>query len=178
MDFEKAYKKFLDGTATEEEVEFVRGEMKKASDINDILDNVKKEGATNVAEEQAVKEASKKYRRKDTKKIVIIACAVVLAVAIAIGCAIGIPVLVNAKENTKFSKAQAQEKAIAYVVDKYPAGAGKVKVRKVEKDLEVNGRIKNAHYVYVFEIYNGVNGVVEIEIDGRTGAVIDWDIDD
>ena len=37
MDFEKAYEKFLNGTATPEETEFVRSEMKKASEINDIL---------------------------------------------------------------------------------------------------------------------------------------------
>ena len=30
MDFEKAYKKFLDGTATDEEVQFVRTEIAKA----------------------------------------------------------------------------------------------------------------------------------------------------
>ena len=39
MDFEKAYKKFLDGTATDEEVQFVRTEIAKARKLTEIIDN-------------------------------------------------------------------------------------------------------------------------------------------
>ena len=178
MDFEKAYQKFLDGTATPEEMEFVRSEMKKASDINGILENVKKEGATNVAESKTVKEAKKKYCIKDTKKILLIVCSVVLVFAIAIGAAVGIPVLTNAKENTNYTIEQAKEIAISEVITLYPdADVNKIKVRNVEKDLEVQGRIKNARYIYVIEVYNGLNRVVEIEIDSKPGEIIDLDLD-
>jgi len=61
MDFEKAYQKFLDGTATAEEVEFVRSEMKKASAVNDILNQVKTEGATKTADLETVKNAVKTF---------------------------------------------------------------------------------------------------------------------
>ena len=97
MDFEKAYEKFLNGTASPEEVEFVRGEMKKANDVNNILSNVKKEGATEAAEKETVRRAIKSYWKKDTVRILILACASVLALAIAIACAIGIPILSNAQ---------------------------------------------------------------------------------
>ena len=59
MDFEKAYQKFLDGSASPEELEFVRSEMAKANAINEVLDNIKKEGAIKEAEEEKVKEAIK-----------------------------------------------------------------------------------------------------------------------
>ena len=46
---------------------------------------------------------------------------------------------------------------------------------RVEKELEVEGRIKNARYIYVIDIYNGVNNVFEIEIDGKTGKILEVD---
>ena len=41
MDFENAYQKFLDGTATPEEVEFVRSEIRKAKELSEIIDMAK-----------------------------------------------------------------------------------------------------------------------------------------
>ena len=175
MDFEKAYQKFLNGTASVEEVEFVRSEMKKASEINDILTSVKSEGATNTAEGEKVKKAMKTYRKKDTVKILIIAVASALVLALGIGLATGIPILTNAKDNTNYTVADAKQIATDYLAEKYPAGAGKIEVHRVEKELEVEGRIKNARYIYVLEVYNGVNNVFEIEIDSKTGNIIEVD---
>ena len=175
MDFEKTYQKFLNGTATAEEVEFVRSEMKKANDVNDILANVKKDGATNTAEKETVKKAMKKYWKKDTLKILTIVCSAVLVLAIGIGLAVGIPILNNAKDNTNYTEQQAKAIAIEYITGKYPAGSDSVEIYRVEKELEVEGRIKNARYIYVIDIYNGVNNVFEIEIDGKTGKILEVD---
>ena len=65
MDFEKAYQKFLEGTATPEEMEFVRSEMKKANEINNVLATVNNEGVTDIAEKETVKKAMRKYWKKD-----------------------------------------------------------------------------------------------------------------
>ena len=175
MDFEKAYKKFLDGTATPEEIEFVRGEMKKANEVNDILSNVKKEGATEVAEKEQVQKAIKTYRKRDTLKILIIVACSVLLLAIVTSCAIGLPILSNAKKNVNYTESDAREIAVEYLEERFPKGKGKIKVERVEKELEVEGRIKKAHYVYVLDVYNGVNEVWEIEVDSRTGRIIDAD---
>ena len=96
-------------------------------------------------------------------------------VAIGIGCAIGIPILSNAKDNTRFTVQDAKDIATDYLAEKYPDGASAIKVYSVEKELEVEGRIKNARYVYVVEIYNGVNRTFEIEIDSKTGNIIEVD---
>ena len=77
----------------------------------------------------------------------------------------------------KYSKAEAKEIAIEYVKEKYPQYKDNIKVREVEKELEVPGRIKNAHYIYVVEIYNGRDNVIEIEIDSKSGQIIDVDFD-
>ena len=175
MDFEKAYQKFLNGTATPEETEFVRSEMKKANEINDILTNVKKEGATNSAESETVKKAMKTYWKKDTLKIVLIVCCSLLVLAIGIACAIGIPILSNAKENVNYTKSQAKDIAVEYLAEKYPDSRDKIEVYSIEKEIEVEGRIKNARYIYVLEVYNGENNVFEIEIDSKTGNIIEID---
>jgi uncharacterized membrane protein YkoI len=177
MDFEKAYQNFLNGTATPEETEFVRSEMKKASEVNDILNNVKKDGATNDAEENAVKRAMKEYRKRDTGKILGIVCAALIVLSIVISASIGIPILVNAGENNTLSKAEAEDIAVQYLAERHPDSAENIRVHRVERELEVEGRIKNAHYVYVVEIYNGKDNVIEIEIDGRNGSIIDVDAD-
>jgi hypothetical protein len=175
MDFEKAYQKFLNGTASPEEVEFVRSEMKKANDINDILTSVKKEGATETAERATVKKAMRTYLRKDILKTVAIVCCAVFVLAIGIGCAIGIPILSNAKDNMHYTVADAERIAVEYLADRYPEGADKIAVRHVERELEVEGRIKNARYIYVLDVYNGKDSVLEIEIDSKTGNIIEVD---
>ena len=176
MDFEKAYQKFINGTATPEEVEFVRSEMKKANDINAILTNVKSEGATEAAEKETVKKAMKRYWKKDTKKIIIIACASILVFAIGLVAAIGIPVLVNANDNLNYTRAEAEEIAVQYLAEAYPENQDKFVIRDVERELEV-GRIKNARYIYSIELYNGKGREIEIEIDAKSGKIIevDWD---
>ena len=174
MDFEKAYEKFLNGTASPEEIEFVRSEMKKANDVNNILNNVKNEGATNASEKESVKRAMKAYFKKDTVKILVIVCAALLALAIAISLAIGIPILSNAKGNVNYTEEDAKAIAVQTASAVYPSAAEQTKVLRVERELEVEGRIKNARYVYVVEVYTGLK-VLEIEVDSKTGKIIDLD---
>lgn len=178
MDFEKAYQKFLEGTATEQEIEFVRSEMKKASAVNDILDNVKKEGATKEASRDKVHKAIKKYNVKTTVRIAVVVASALLILSIFAALAVAIPVFSNARDNVNYSKDQAREIAIQYVAEKYPENADKVSVRRIEKDVEVYGRLKNARYIYVLDVYNGDNRVIEIEVDSKSGEIVDVDIDD
>lgn len=175
MDFEKAYQKFLDGTATKKEIEFVRKEMKKANEINDILNKVKKEHVIEDAEKETVKKAMKIYWKKDTLKIILIVSCSILILGICIACAIGLPILNNAKNNMNYTKEEAKEIARQYVLEKHPSNKNKIEIYKVEKELEVEGRIKRAHYIYVVEIYNGKNDIYEIEIDSKTGNIIEVD---
>lgn len=171
MDFEKAYQKFLNGTASPEETEFVRSEMKKASEVNDILANVKRDGATAAAEKETVRRAIKTYRKKDTIKILIIVCASLLVLAIGVGLAVGIPILSNASDNMLYTVDQAKEIALEHISGRYP----NAEIYSVERELEVEGRIKNARYIYVLDVYNGINEVIEIEVDSKTGRILDVD---
>ena len=175
MDFEKAYQKFINGTATEEETEFVRSEMKKANDVNNILTSVKSEGATSTALRDTVKKAMKRYWRKDTLKILIIVLSSMLVLAIGATAAIGIPILTAAQDNMNYTVDEAKAIAIEHIADAYPEAKGEIEVYRVERELDVEGRIRHARYVYIFDVYNGVDNVIEIEIDSKTGKIIDVD---
>ena len=175
MDFEKAYQKFLNGTASPEETEFVRSEMKKASEINDILDTVKNDGATKTAEDDIVKKAIKAFWKKDTLKILLIVCSAILVLAIGVSCAIGIPILTSAGDNLIYSREEAKTIAIEHVSGKYPDSTDEIRVIKIERELEIEGRIKNARYIYTVDIYNGNGNVLEIEIDSKTGKILEID---
>ena len=112
---------------------------------------------------------------RDTIKILIIACSVALIIAIGVSLAIGIPIFTNASNNLNYSRSEAEEIATAYVVQRYPESSGKLEVFRVERELEVDGRIKNARYIYTFEIHNGNDRVIEIEVDSKTGKILEVD---
>ncbi len=173
MDFEKVYQKFLDGTATQEEIDFVRAEMNKAKAINDVIDNVKTDEKIVKAEQEDVQKAVKKYKIKDTIKIFAIAIASLAVVAGIVLASIFIPAYSNAKDNININEKQAKEIAIQYVIDNdNNAVADKVKIVEFEREFEYGGRARKAHFVYLIEVYDGVDNVYEIEINAKTGEKI------
>lgn len=177
MDFEKAYQNFINGTASPEEVEFVRSEMKKAGEINDLLASVKDEGATRDAEKEKVKKAIKSYKKRDTVKILVIVSSIILVLALGVGAAIGIPILTNAKDNVNYSREEAKAMAIAALEDRYSGKEWSYEVLRSERELEVEGRIKKAHYVYVFDVKSSANHIFEVEVNSMNG-LIEIDVDD
>lgn len=172
MDFEKAYQKFLEGTATQEEIDFVRAEMKKAKAINDVIDDVNTDEKIVKAEQEDVQKAVKKFKIKDTIKLFVIVFASLFVVAGIVLASIFIPAYNNAQENLNVSEKQAKQMAIEYVINNdNNANQDKVRIREFEREFEYNGRAKKAHYVYVMEVYDGVDNVYEIEINAKTGEL-------
>ncbi len=178
MDFEKAYQKFLDGTASDEEVEFVRSEIKKARKLTEIID---RESPSVVAEasDEAYKKAAKKHR---TKTIITIVFVSLLAIAILAAAAVLIIHGVTtdkADTNTRMSRDEARELAISYIEENYADVPGEIFVEDVECDLESGLDIGKAYYEYSVELKKG-NMEFEVEINGHTGEIIyvDADYDD
>ena len=172
MDFERAYQNFLDGTATKEEIEFVREEMAKAKAINNIIDNVSVDEKIVKAEQDDVKKAVKKFNVKNTIKIFVITIVSLIVVTGAILASIFIPAYNNAKDNINISEKDAKQIAIEYVVITDGVALDKVRIVEFEREFEYNGRAKKAHFVYVIEVYNGVDTVYEIEVNAKTGEII------
>lgn len=178
MDFEKAYQKFLDGTASDEEVEFVRSEIKKARKLTEIID---RESPSVVAEasDEAYKKAAKKHR---TKTIVTIVLVSILAIAILAAAAVLIIHSLtadNAGNNTRMTRDEARELAISYIEEHYADVPGEIFVEDVDCDLESGLDIGKAYYEYSVDIKKG-SMEFEVEINGHTGEIIyvDADYDD
>lgn len=66
MDFESAYKKYKDGTATDEEISFVEQELEKAKKMTEIIDSY--ESSRPIESEcdvQTIKKAQKRFAKKN-----------------------------------------------------------------------------------------------------------------
>ena len=66
MDFEKAYEKYKDGVANEEEIVFVEQELEKARKMTEIIDAYEyKKAISDDVDEAKIKKAQKKYAKKN-----------------------------------------------------------------------------------------------------------------
>ena len=164
MDFENAYQKFLDGTATPEEVEFVRSEIRKAKELSEIIDM----GKTDVikkADDEKVKKAAKKF---SLKMAVTTVCIVLVTLVVAVG---------GAKRNTSVvSQEEVKQIALDYIktelnIDEEAIGW------KIERDLEMTSKLKNSYYIYEVDVNTSRGKEIELEIDGRNGKVIYVEVD-
>lgn len=178
MEFEKAYQKFLDGTASDEEVEFVRSEIKKARKLTEIIDK-DNPNVISEASDDTYKKAAKKHRVKN-----IVTIAIVSLLALALLAAIAFFVLrgmttESADANTRISRDEARDIAIGYIEENYGNVLGDIFVEDVDCDLESGLDIGKAYYEYSVELRKG-NMEFEVEINGHTGEIIyvDADYDD
>ena len=66
MDFEKAYEKYKDGVANEEEIVFVEQELEKARKMTEIIDAYEyKKAISDDVDEAKIKKAQKKYAKNN-----------------------------------------------------------------------------------------------------------------
>lgn len=175
MEFEKAYQKFLDGTASPEEVEFVRTEIKKAKELSEIIDMQKKD-VIKSADDSKVKKAAKKFSLKMALTTVCIVLATLaVAAGIVLGSVFGVAVS-SAKRNTSVSHEQARQIAEEYIatelkIDEEAIGC------KIERDLEMSAALKNSYYTYEVEINTSLGKEIELVVDGRNGKVVYVEVD-
>ena len=173
MDFENAYQKFLDGTATPEEVEFVRSEIRKAKELSEIID-MGKADVIKKADDEKVKKAAKKFSLKMAVTTVLVT--LVVAAGIVLGSVFGVAVG-GAKRNTSVvSQEEVKQIALDYIktelnIDEEAIGW------KIERDLEMTSKLKNSYYIYEVDVNTSRGKEIELEIDGRNGKVIYVEVD-
>ncbi len=182
MDFKETYKKYLDGTATDEEKVFVEAEMERARLVN--AEIIASSGADQKSQDEAKKKKRKK-RIKQTIKIMIVSAIVFIVISlIAFGTVFGISVS-SAIDNLNVEPEEAKEMALEYSYiyarDHY-GYAGSMEMIATESD-EMNIRelvfkvpFSKCHYVYGFEFLVG-NMEMEIEVNAQTGMCTIKDID-
>ena len=179
MNFEDAYKKLRDGTATDEEAAFVARELENVRRISSILDNPElSDPGIGQAEMDTVQKARKVFNQKTLIRTVVVVLCSLLVIA-AIVCAIlFIPSNISASGKVTLSKEQAVEVAHACLVEELgEEEAGRFYVDYAHRHLRYVGSIFDAIYVYKIE-YEDIHGrEYEIEVNSNSGYTVIRDID-
>ena len=179
MNFEDAYKKLRDGTASDEEAAFVARELENVRRISSVLDDPElSDPGIRQAEIETVRKARKVFNHKTLiRTIAVVLCS--LLVIAAIVCAIlFIPSNISASGKVKLTQEQAVEAAHACLVEELgEEEAGNFYVDYTHRHLRYVGSIFDAIYVYKIE-YEDIHGrEYEIEVNSNSGYTVIRDID-
>ena len=179
MDFKETYKKYLDGTCTDEEKSFVEAEIEKARLVNDAVIS-----ATETQKAPEIQLSRKKKSIKTTLKIIIISVVVFMVVSIIAYSAIYFTTINNAVDNMKVEPKEAKEIALEhtymYARDHY-GYAGSMEMLVADQSLDSRELVfrlplSKCYYVYEFEFIAG-NMEFDVEVNSSTGMPTIVDID-
>ena len=179
MNFEEAYKKLHEGTATDEEAAFVARELENVRKISAVLDDPSLSGpAISKAEIETVQKARKAFNHKTLLRTVTIVLGSLLAIA-AIVCAIlFLPSNISASRKLKLSKEQAVDAAYECLVNEVgQEEAKRFYVDYAHRHLRYTGSIFDAIYVYKIEFEDSRGREYEIEVNSNSGYTVVRDID-
>ena len=165
MDFKSAYKKFLEGTATPEETEFVRNELAKARAVNDIDTAIKDNVVFSEKNSEEVKNVVKKTKKKSVLKTICISVASLVVITGAVlGTVFGIAVT-SANKTMKYTLDKACEIAVREVKQRFELS--EAKVTKREKDFRMVVDLTKSYYIYDIEV-NDLKGTdYDVEISSK-----------
>ncbi len=178
MSFEALYEKYQNGTATPEEVAYVEEEIAKARKMSEILENFQ----TPVLEEasvEVVKKAKKSFNLKTAlRTLAIVLVVLVVSAGAVLGGVFG-TAITAASDSQTISKEYAGEIAKWEVVNRDGiVFSGEPIIYNIERELKiVDGNFKQSYYKYNVEIRTQNGYEIEIEIDGRNGQVLKFDLD-
>lgn len=181
MDFKETYKKYLDGTATDEEKAFVEAEIEKAKLVNnEIITNIKPDA---VKAEAKVKAKKKKSLRQTIKTIIICIVVFIIISLVAFGTVYGLSIP-KAIDNIKVQPEEAKEAALEYTYmyarDHFGyTGSMEMLVSDQEPDsreLEFRFPLNKCYYVYEFEFIAG-DREFDVHVNSTTGMPYFADID-
>ena len=178
MDFKETYKKYLDGTATDEEKAFVESEIERARLVNSEVI-----AATKVSETKPQETKKKKSFRHTLKTIIISVVVFVIASLITFATFYSI-IFSNALDNIKVKPEEAKAAALeeAYKEAKYHYGYnGPMEMLVAEQELDTRELVfkiplSKCHYVYEFEFVAG-NVEIDVQVNSATGNCVITGID-
>lgn len=178
MNFEEAFKHCQDGTATQEERDYIKSQLDAA---NTFMEDERPNGPTPVkeAEKADVKRAKKKLIKYIIAPICAVFCALVVVGAI-LGGVFGFA-SASAKKSAKYDKGAcveiAMNTAFNYMVGILPPtistniyeDINSYQVDSVDRHFQYDGtHLDHSYYIYIVEV-SIVDNEFEIEVDTRNG---------
>ena len=176
MNFKEAYQHFLEGTATDAEIEYVRMEMKRAREVDSILGHAPESGIFNEAETDTIKKAKNRFNFKNTVRMIVVVLCVLFCLAAAICGYIFGTAIPAAKRNSALSKDQALTAAEDYLSESLVKDASGFFVYDIDRHLYTGHGLKNAVYCYEIELRDGITEY-EVTVNAGSGYVTITDID-
>jgi len=179
MNFEEAYKKLREGTATDEEAAFVARELENVRRISFILDNpaLSEPGISRV-EMETVQKARKAFNHKTLlRTVAVVLCSLLVIAGIVCGI-LFIPSNISAAGKAELTKEQAVDAAYLYLAEELGEDQAKLfYVDYAHRHLRYVGSIFDAIYVYKIEFEDACEREYEIEVNSNSGYTVIRDID-
>lgn len=188
MKFDEAYDKVLKGTATEEEKEFVREQVRKAEQIENLMKAENRAPVTVPADTATIKKARKQMTVKGAGLVLLIVVVALLVVAGAVcGGIFGTAVSSAKKAETidnVYAEALAETAAVGYIENNRGSVVVDTLITDFDKDLEINAsRLRDSIYVYYIDVHimtdDGRIYDIEVAVNSGTGhaQVVDFDME-
>ena len=179
MNFEEAYKKLREGTASDEEAAFVARELENVRRISSILDEPHlSDPGIRQAEMETVQKARKAFNRKTLIRTVAVVLSSLLVIAAVVCAILFIPSNISASGKVKLSKEQAVQAAYECLVKEVGEEQAKqFYVDYAHRHLRYTGSIFEAVYVYKIEFEDVRGREYEIEVNSNSGYTVIRDID-
>ena len=183
MKFDEAYEKVLNGTATEEEREYVREQVRKAEQIDSILKNEDRAPVTKNVDTETVKKARKQFTVKGALIVIMIVMLCMIIVAGAVCGGVFGTAVSSAKKADLVSAEEARliaENTAVKRVSESETGTLTPDVVDIDKELEIAPKLTDSVYVYSFDIKIMADRwiyEIEVEVNAQTGyaAITDFD---
>lgn len=176
MNFKDAYTHFLEGTASTEEIEYVREEMNRAREIDEILRHPRENDLFYEVEDETIRKARKQFNFKNTVRIVIVVFAVLAFLAAAICGFIFGTAIPAARRNGDISRDRALTIAEDYLSEFLGKDAHGFTVHDIDRHLNSEHGLKNSVYCYEIELRDGITEY-EITVNAASGYATITDID-
>lgn len=176
MNFKDAYNNFLNGTATEEEIEFVRKEMNRVREIDDILHGMPERDIFNEVESDTIQKARKQFNFKNTIRIIIVVLCVLIFLAAAICGYIFGTAIPAARRNSDISREEALVIAEDYLSEFLEKDAHEFIVHDIDRHLNSAEGLKNSVYCYEIELRDDFTEY-EVTVNAASGYAVITDVD-
>lgn len=169
MNFEECYEKFLNGTASDEEVKFVAEEIRKAKEIDRIMNLPAEHPIFEAASDERVAKARKSFNTKQLIRTLWITFGSLCLIAAIVCGILFIPSNISAHKSRNFSREECTQIAIECARE-YFGGSVDTKfiVEDVDRHLSMRNGLTKSVYMYEVDLENDRNEI-EIYVNASSG---------
>ena len=171
MDFESVYKKYVEGTANDEEKAFVEQELDKAQKMAEIIDVYQSyRPIDNECNMETVKKAQKKFAKKNAIRTLAITAVCIMLVATIVLASVFGTAFGSANKNCNVTAEEAKQIALQFVANTYGTGGVPI-VTECKREIDYSSDLRHSVFTYEIEIQFGLVYEIDVRVNAKTGLV-------